>query len=164
MFEKYDVRVCYAADEFYLKAELPIPEAAFYGDFDQLENGVGLMANMKEEFTDALEDLPERPELLPARRITLATGTAAAPFLDTLLDELRQKCHNLTCNVVPIINHFFGERINVAGLITGGDLKKQLRGRDLGQELLLPAVMLRREGDLFLDDVSLGELEEERCV
>lgn len=164
MYEKHGVRICYAADEFYLKAELPIPEAAFYGDFDQLENGVGLMANMKEEFADALEDLPEHPEKLPPRRITLATGAAAAPFLDTLLDELRQKCHNLTCNVVPILNHFFGERINVAGLITGSDLKEQLHGKELGEELLLPAVMLRHEGDLFLDDISLVELEEELGV
>ena len=150
-------RICYAADEFYLQARLPVPEAAFYGDFDQLENGVGLLASLKQEFLDALEDFSP-PE--GTRRVTLATGMAAAPFLDALLDELRQKWHNLTCDVAPIVNRFFGETITVAGLITGGDLREQLRDRELGDALLLPDVMLRREGDIFLDDVSLEELSE----
>lgn len=155
--QKYGQRICYAADEFYLKAQLPIPPAPFYGDFDQLENGVGLMASLKQEFLDALEDFVPPAS---ARKVTLATGVAAYPFLDTLLDELRQRCHNLTCNVVPIVNDFFGDTITVAGLVTGGDLLKQLRGRELGDALLLPDVMLRREGDIFLDDVSLEELSE----
>lgn len=155
--QKYGQRICYAADEFYLKAQLPIPPAPFYGDFDQLENGVGLMASLKQEFLDALEDFVPP---VSARKVTLATGVAAYPFLDTLLDELRQRCHNLTCNVVPIVNDFFGDTITVAGLVTGGDLLKQLRGRELGDALLLPDVMLRREGDIFLDDVSLEELSE----
>lgn len=155
--QKYGQRICYAADEFYLKAQLPIPPAPFYGDFDQLENGVGLMASLKQEFLDALEDFVPP---VSARKVTLATGVAAYPFLDTLLDELRQRCHNLTCNVVPIVNDFFGDTITVAGLVTGGDLLKQLQGRELGDALLLPDVMLRREGDIFLDDVSLEELSE----
>ena len=155
--QKYGQRICYAADEFYLKAQLPIPPAPFYGDFDQLENGVGLMASLKQEFLDALEDFVPPAS---ARKVTLATGVAAHPFLDTLLDELRQRCHNLTRNVVPIVNDFFGDTITVAGLVTGGDLLKQLRGRELGDALLLPDVMLRREGDIFLDDVSLEELSE----
>ena len=155
--QKYGQRICYAADEFYLKAQLPIPPAPFYGDFDQLENGVGLMASLKQEFLDALEDFVPPAS---SRKVTLATGVAAHPFLDTLLDELRQRCHNLTCNVVPIVNDFFGDTITVAGLVTGGDLLKQLQGRELGDALLLPDVMLRREGDIFLDDVSLEELSE----
>ena len=155
--QKYGQRICYAADEFYLKAQLPIPPAPFSGDFDQLENGVGLMASLKQEFLDALEDFVPPAS---SRKVTLATGVAAHPFLDTLLDELRQRCHNLTCNVVPIVNDFFGDTITVAGLVTGGDLLNQLRGRELGDALLLPDVMLRREGDIFLDDVSLEELSE----
>lgn len=155
--EQYGQRICYAADEFYLKAELPIPPAAFYGDFDQLENGVGLLASLKQEFCDALEDFMQPKG---QRHVTLATGVAAAPFLNTLLDELRRKCNNLTCSVVPIVNHFFGDTITVAGLVTGGDLLKQLKGKPLGDALLLPDVMLRREGDIFLDDLSLEELSE----
>ena len=148
-------RICYAADEFYLKAERPVPPAEFYGDFDQLENGVGLMANLKQEFESALADfqLPVK-----ARRVTLITGTSIYNFLNSLLDELRIKCNNLTCNVIPIINNYFGNTINVTGLITGTDIMQQLSGKELGDELIVPAVMLRREGDIFLDDTSLEDL------
>lgn len=155
---KHGQRICYAADEFYLKAKLPIPPAEFYGDFDQLENGVGLLANFKQEFEDALQDfVPPKKE----RRVTLAGGTAAHPFLNELLDELRIKCHNLTCSLVPIRNDFFGHTITVSGLVTGGDILKQLKGKDLGEELILPNTMLRREDDVFLDDVSLEDLRRE---
>lgn len=150
-------RICYAADEFYLKAGLPIPPASFYGDFDQLENGVGLLANLKQEFLRALEEVePQTRE----RRVTLITGQAAAPFLNSLLDGLRAKCHNLICRVVPIENDFFGHKINVAGLVTGQDILKQLCGKELGDELLFPAVMLRREDDVFLDDVTVSDLRD----
>ena len=150
-------RVAYPADEFYLIAgkELPAPE--YYGDFAQLENGVGLLASLKQEFLDALEDFTP-PE--GKRRVTIATGAAAHPFLDSLLDELRRKCNNLTCNVVPIRNDFFGTTIVVAGLVTGGDIIKQLKGKELGDALLLPSAMLRHDGDVFLDDVSLDDLRE----
>lgn len=148
-------RICYAADEFYLKAERPVPPAEFYGDFDQLENGVGLMANLKQEFESALEDF-RAP--VKARRVTMITGTSVYNFLNSLLDELRIKCNNLTCNVIPIINNYFGNTINVTGLITGADIIQQLSGKELGDELIVPAVMLRREGDIFLDDTSLEDL------
>lgn len=148
-------RICYAADEFYLKAQRPIPPAEFYGDFDQLENGVGLMASLKQEFEQALEYFEEPAK---KRRVTIVTGMAVFPFLNGLLDGLRIKCHNLTCNVIPIVNDFFGHTINVSGLVTGGDILKQLNGIDLGDELILPSVMLRREGDVFLDDVSLEDI------
>ena len=152
---EYGERICYVADEFYLKAQRPIPPAEFYGDFDQLENGVGLMANLKMEFEQALLDF----EVLKVpRRVTIITGMAVYPFLNDLLDELRIKCHNLICNVIPILNNFFGHTINVSGLVTGGDILEQLSGKDLGDELILPNVMLRREGDAFLDDVSLEDI------
>ena len=152
---EFGERICYAADEFYLKAERPVPPAEFYGDFDQLENGVGLMANLKQEFESALEDF-RAP--VKARRVTLITGTSVYNFLNSLLDELRIKCNNLTCNVIPIINNYFGNTINVTGLITGTDIMQQLSGKELGDELIVPAVMLRREGDIFLDDTSLEDL------
>lgn len=161
MQKQHGERICYAADEFYLKAGLPIPDAAFYGAFDQLENGVGLIANFREEFLFALEDVSSDAETHSG---TLVTGVSFAPFLEELLDGLRRKCHNLTCKVAAIQNDFFGESINVAGLVTGGDILKQLRGKELGGRLLLPDTMLRHEGDLFLDDVSLEDLERELGV
>ena len=158
MQKQHGERICYAADEFYLKAGLPIPDAAFYGAFDQLENGVGLIANFREEFLFALEDVSGDEETHSG---TLITGVSFAPFLEELLDGLRRKCHNLTCKVAAIRNDFFGESINVAGLVTGGDILKQLRGKELGGRLLVPDTMLRHEGDLFLDNVSLKDLERE---
>ncbi len=161
MQKQHGERICYAADEFYLKAGLPIPDAAFYGAFDQLENGVGLIANFREEFLFALEDVSGDEETHGG---TLITGVSFAPFLEELLDGLRRKCHNLTCKVAAIRNDFFGESINVAGLVTGGDILKQLRGKELGGRLLVPDTMLRHEGDLFLDNVSLKDLERELGV
>ncbi len=161
MQKQHGERICYAADEFYLKAGLPIQDAAFYGAFDQLENGVGLIANFREEFLFALEDVSGDEETHSG---TLITGVSFAPFLEELLDGLRRKCHNLTCKVAAIRNDFFGESINVAGLVTGGDILKQLRGKELGRRLLVPDTMLRHEGDLFLDNVSLKDLERELGV
>ena len=161
MQKQHGERICYAADEFYLKAGLPIPDAAFYGAFDQLENGVGLIANFREEFLFALEDVSGDEETHSG---TLITGVSFGAFLEELLDGLRRKCHNLTCKVAAIRNDFFGESINVAGLVTGGDILKQLRGKELGGRLLVPDTMLRHEGDLFLDNVSLKDLERELGV
>lgn len=161
MQKQHGERICYAADEFYLKAGLPIPDAAFYGAFDQLENGVGLIANFREEFLFALEDVSSDAETHSG---TLVTGVSFAPFLEELLDGLRRKCHNLTCKVAAIRNDFFGESINVAGLVTGGDILKQLQGKELGGRLLVPDTMLRHEGDLFLGNVSLKDLERELGV
>lgn len=153
-------RVVYAADEFYLKAERPIPQPEYYGDFSQIEDGVGGMACLEEEFSFALEDAEEAGELdIAPRKITVATGTAAKDFIRKLLDGAEEKCHNLQCNVVGIVNDFFGDTVNVAGLVTGRDLIAQLKDLDLGDELLIPEVMLRHEGDVFLDDVSLIEVE-----
>lgn len=151
----YGSRVVYAADEFYLKAERPILPAEFYGDFDQLENGVGMMANLRQEFMDAMEGF-DFPNI--KRHVTIVTGTANYAFLNSLLDEIRIKCNNLICDVAAISNNFFGDTINVTGLVTGGDIIKQLSGKKLGDALILPKVMLRHEGDIFLDDVSLEDV------
>ena len=94
------------------------------------------------------------------RRFTIATGTAAEPFLQKLVDEAAERWHNLSGTVAAIKNDFFGHTITVAGLVTGRDLIAQLKGRDLGDELLIPDVMLKYHEDVFLDDVSLDEVKE----
>lgn len=149
-------RLAYPADEFYLKAERPIPSLGFYGDLLQLENGVGMSALLRDEFAEALEEV-ELNEVRE-RHISIATGVAARPLIASLCRDLTQKCKALRCEVYEIVNHFFGESITVSGLVTGGDLIAQLKGKDLGETLLIPASMLRHEGDLFLDDVSLEEV------
>ncbi|MDF2567759.1 MAG: hypothetical protein K0R90_1215 [Oscillospiraceae bacterium] len=152
-------RLAYPADEFFLKAGIPIPSSEYYGEFSQLENGVGLIASLREEFHWAVED-KEHTKLKKPRKTSLATGVAACDFLGSLVDEAKKKWHNLDCNVYGIINDFFGHQITVAGLVTGQDLIKQLKGKDLGSELLIPSCMLRKDTEIFLDDVTVGQVEE----
>ena len=160
--KKCGSRVAYVSDEFYLLAQRPIPPAEFYEEFSQIESGVGALASLKEEFLYALQERLGGASgiSLPKRHITLATGTAAHPFLQELLDEARRKCHNLTCTAIPIINRFFGETITVSGLLTGTDIIEQLRGRELGQALLLPQVLLRHNTEILLDDISLTQISQ----
>lgn len=154
-------RTVYASDEFYLLAEREIPQPEFYEDFAQLENGVGLLASLQEEFRFALEDFTP-PEI--KRRVTMATGEGAYGFLQTMLDEFRGKCDTILCDVVPVRNDFFGGTVNVSGLLTGQDLYAQLKDRDLGDALLIPCVTLRQQDDVFLDDMSVGELSQKLGV
>ena len=149
-------RVCYAADEFYLKAGRPLPAAAFYEDFPQLENGVGMVSLLKSQFLEALSGCGRRPA---GSRLTFATGTAAAPLLEELIGIARKKWPDLRAEVVPIRNDFFGETITVAGLVTGEDLIAQLKGR-AGDIVVIPETMLNFEGNRFLDDVTPSEVEQ----
>lgn len=151
-------RRVFAADEFYLLAGAKIPPASYYEDFAQLENGVGLYSSLLEESMIALAGAGRRTFAKP-RRISIATGVAAAPLLQRIANATNRHFRHFHCEVYTIVNHFFGETITVAGLVTGGDLIEQLKGKELGDELLFPAVMLRHEGDLFLDDVSLEQLK-----
>lgn len=149
-------RLVYASDEFYIMANKPLHDSDYYGDYAQLENGVGMCTLLKSEFAEAVDsfDADDRE-----RKLTIATGVAVAPVLREMVDIAQKKWHNLHCNVVPVINHFFGEDINVTGLITGVDLIGQLKGQPLGDRLLLSAGMFRSEGDIMLDDTSVTDIE-----
>lgn len=160
---KHDTRLVYAADEFYLLADREIPPAEFYGEMPQLENGVGLVALLRDEFNSALAR-NEGLALPKQRTVSIATGTAAFPLMHNCAEKAQKELAGLKCFVYAIENRFFGETVNVAGLVTGGDLITQLRGRSLGDELLIPACMLRHERDLFLDGVSLADAERELHV
>ena len=159
--ERYKERRIYAADEFYLLSEREIPEASYYGDFLQLENGVGLWALLKSEVEDALEDIEENST---KRHIALATGVAAKPLIDYVADLCSKKSKGLRCDVYGIKNNFFGEKITVAGLVTATDIYEQLRDKDLGSELLIPSSMLRKERDMFLDSITVEELSQKLNV
>ena len=151
--------IAYASDEFYIKAGLQMPEATRYGDFDQLEDGVGLWTLLRDEFYEAVNgfdyDLNNQN-----RKLTIATGVAAYPLMCELARKAEEICQGLTVNVVEVENRLFGNKINVAGLICGEDYYNALKDLDLGEELLIPAVSLRHEGDMFLDDVTLAQLSE----
>ena len=150
-------RFAFCADEFYIKAQRRIPDEAYYEDMSQLDNGVGLWALFHSEFVSALEDVsPPKGE----RKVSLITGVAAYPLLSQLAALAKDAWPEFECMVYPITNDFFGHTIDVAGLITGRDVLEQLADKPLADELLLPTVMLRSEQDMFLDDVTLLELEE----
>ncbi len=152
-------RIAYAADELYIKAGREIPDASFYGDFEALENGVGLIAMLKE---DVLAELAYRDADPGIRRtVSIACGTSAAPYLRELMDRVEKQFSGVKVHVYPIINTFFGDMINVSGLIVGRDLIAQLKNKPLGDELLISSAMLRFENDLFLDDVSIDDVMKE---
>ncbi len=156
--DKWGTRMCYPADEFYLLAGRELPGTEFYEDYPQYENGVGLLRSLYDEVSEALEDCDTD---IPPRTVTLATGTAAEGFHRKLAEMIMAKLPQLTVNVVGIVNHFFGETITVAGLVTAGDLIEQLRGRELGDQLLIPKVMLKADEPIFLDDLSVSDVERE---
>ena len=149
-------RIAYAADELYIKAGYDIPDASFYGDFEAIENGIGLIAQLREDFRDEL-DWREADDSIH-RTVSIACGVSAAPYLRELTDEAEQKFPGVKVTVYPIVNDFFGEQINVSGLIVGQDLFGQLKNKPLGDVLLISSSMLRFENDLFLDDVHIDDL------
>ena len=155
--EEFDVHFIHASDEWYLLAEEELPKEESYDGYLQLENGVGMLRLLETEFHDALA-MKEGDDL--SREISIATGKLAAPFLRKFMYELRTKYPNTKVMVYDITNEFFGEKITVAGLITGRDLKMQLKGQELGDKLLLPCHMLRSGEEVFLDDVTVSELSE----
>ncbi len=155
--EKEGTRLFYASDEFYIKAEIPIPEAEEYEAFPQIENGVGLIASMKEEFYRALED--EEGENFN-HTVSIATGAAAYDFIKSISDAAEKKYDGLKVNVYKIINNFFGEEITVTGLLCGCDIIDQLRGKELGERLIISKSMLRESTDTLLDDVTVRDISE----
>ena len=160
--QKYGRRVAYCADEFYLLAGLPMPDEDYYEDYPQLENGVGLWKSLETEFSAALEDCE-----LPADTVfaaALATGAASAPLMRHFASLVQKRFPASKIDVYAIENDFFGHSITVAGLVTGRDLIAQLKNKELHGRLLIPAVMLKSDEDVFLDDISTKDVERELGV
>ena len=159
--EKHGTRLFYAADEFYLKAKRPIPDADYYEDYPQIENGVGMLRSFSDEFGMALEDIEEFAKAeRDVRTVSLVTGAASYPMMMGLKEKLSVLCPEITLNVYKIINNFFGESITVSGLLTGKDICEQLKGQNLGEELLIPENALRHGEDVFLCGMTVGEMSE----
>ena len=152
-------RIFWCSDEFYLQAGRALPEDDFYEEYTQLENGVGMLRLLETELKGAVMTAPD--EIPPVAPFSIATGVAAAPFLGEIIDRAAAKCHTkLDYSVYPVVNHFFGETITVAGLLTGQDLLAQLKGKRLGTRVLLPQNTLRHGETVFLDDMTVEELSQ----
>ena len=163
--EKTGTRLFYVADEFYLKAGRKIPDADYYEDYSQLENGVGMLRSCQDEFGMALDDAAEfLSDRDKKRTVSLITGVAAYPMIKEQMDRLCEICPNLSVNIYKIINNFFGESITVSGLLTGKDIYEQLKDKPLGEELLIPQNCLRHGEDVFLCGMTVGELSEKLNV
>ena len=158
--KRHGTRIFFCGDELYIKAERELPPDEFYEEHTQLENGVGMIRLLETEFRSALM-LSDEPDGLP---FSIATGVSAAPYFEKLLGMAKEKYGTIKGQVYAIENDFFGRSINVTGLITGQDLIKQLKGRELGERLLISQNMLRREEMDFLDDVTLEQASKELGV
>ena len=168
--KEYGSRIFFCSDEFYLRAERPLPEDEYYEGYSQIENGVGMITSLKTEVLWELEDFGEYLdrflEKYPyGRTVSVVTGEAAYECISSLSKEVSDATDGrLQVRVYKIINNYFGESITVSGLLTGTDMLEQLMGRELGDELLIPANTLKADEDVFLDDMTPTELSEKLGV
>ena len=153
--EKMGTRFVFAADEFYVTADHELPPYKAYEDFPVLENGVGMLVRFQQEFDEALEDIDSTEQ---KRVISIATGPIAEKFIKKQIHKLMQKAPNLKVFIYPIRNDFFGEFVTVTGLLTGQDIIKQLKNKELGDTLLLSDTMLKDNEIILLDDTTTTDI------
>ncbi len=164
IYEEYGYHFIHASDEFYLMAGYEMPAADTYDGYLQLENGVGMVRLFLEEFGTAKESLLnmfKKNEVLrnKSRKVSFATGLLFYPILKKCVDEIVGLMPNLSVNVYGIRNDFFGDKITVAGLLTGKDIYVQLKGQELFGTLYLPETLLRYNEDVLLDDITVSDLQ-----
>lgn len=161
-YDKYGMHFVHASDEWYILADMEMPEAERYDGYLQLENGVGMLRLLMDEFSDAMAQrgkAEDFPDPVPQGEMAIATGRLAYPYIKRMAERMEDAYPNIKVYVYPIINYFFGEMITVSGLLTGQDLVAQLKGKPLGGRLLLPENILRSGEDVFLDDLRVSDVE-----
>ena len=155
--EKHGSRIFFCSDELYIKAGRELPPDEYYEEHIQLENGVGMIRLLEAEFNSALS-LADEPDGTP---FSIVAGEAVSPYVRKMLETAQARFPGLRGRVYTVINEFFGPEINVTGLITGGDMIRQLKGRELGERLIISQNMLRHPEMDFLDDVTIKQAEQE---
>lgn len=145
---------CWCSDEYYVKANLPTPDSTYYGAFDQIENGVGLLADFDDNFE---YNMSETDECNLGKRVEFITGVSFAPYLEKYAKMLENKL-GIECKVNAIINNFFGKSVTVAGLVTAGDIIAQLGNNNPPDAYVIPDNMLREFTDTFLDNKTVEEV------
>lgn len=153
---KHGTRLIFASDEWYITAEREIPREDAYEGYPQIENGVGMVRSLEDEFEEIFKDLTGDTR---SKKVSIATGVLAAPIVSKLSETLTEKFPNIEVTVYTIINEFFGPEITVAGLLTAQDIIKQLSDKDLGEYLILPNVLLRDGENVLLDDLTVNDIE-----
>lgn len=156
IYQRFGTRMLHASDEWYLLAGLPFPPEDAYEGYPQIENGVGMVRSLTEEVDAFLSECEGDSR---QRKLTLATGVLAAPVIREQVAKIQRKYPQIEAEVIPVVNHFFGEQITVAGLLTGTDIIGQLKGKELGEFLLLPEVLLKSGEDVLLDDLHISDIE-----
>ena len=162
-YQKYGNHFIHASDEWYILAGEELPQEENYDGYLQLENGVGMMRLLLNEFEEAVKELQEKISAgtldFSSREISMATARLAYPFIRDMAARMMEMVPGLMIHVYEITNNFFGEMITVSGLMTGQDLIAQLTGKELGEALYLPQNVLRSGEEVFLDDVTVTEME-----
>ncbi len=174
IFKEYGTHFVHASDEWYILAGEELPEEERYDGYLQLENGVGMLRLMFEEFQDAMSGLTDEAEnqraadglfitenvqTADAEELSLVTGKLAYPYIKEMAEIMMRRFPRLNIHVYAITNDFFGELITVSGLLTGRDIIEQLKGKALGERILLPQNVLRSGEDYFLDDITISDME-----
>ncbi len=160
LYPEHGVHFIHASDEWYILAGEALPEEERYDGYLQLENGVGMLRLLIDEFQEAFDGLgTARAVGIAPRELSIATGMLACSFISDMAGQLMKAFPQLTVHIYPIRNVFFGEMITVSGLLTGQDLLAQLKGKPLGEKLLLPQNVLKSGETVFLDDMTLADLE-----
>lgn len=157
IYKEYGFKMVYLSDEFYIMADIPVPPPEDYEGFPQIENGVGLVASLTEEFDSAVKLIKKKKY---SRSVTIATGELAFDTIKALAEKLESICDGLKINVYAVKNNFFGGMVSVAGLVCGNDLIDQLSDKPKTDIIAIPSVMLRDGEDIFLDDVTLEEAKQ----
>ena len=156
IYEQHQIHFVHASDEWYIMAEREIPEEGRYDGYPQLENGVGMVRSFLNEAGGYLKLLSGDNRRM---EVSTFTGTLAYPYLLKTVQEIQKKFPQIIVNVYPITNHFFGENITVTGLLTGQDIVNRLKNQKLGERLLVPTCTLKSGEDIFLDDMTLEQME-----
>ena len=153
----------HASDEWYMIAGLDIPPASIYDGYGQLENGVGMVRLLMDEFREALDMVRNNyADYIKDYKdeLSIATGRLIYPYIKMLSQEAMDICPGLKVHVYEIVNNFFGERITVSGLLTGQDIIAQMKDVPKGNRMLLPQNVLRSGENYLLDDVTVPQIEE----
>lgn len=156
LLKEHGTRFVFASDEWYLTAQMPIPDEDYYEGYNQIENGVGMIRSLEDEVDDYLATLTGDDR---TKKVSLATAVLASPIIKRQTEKVAEKYPNIDCNVYTILNDYFGRDITVAGLLTGQDIINQLKDKDLGDYLILPDVLLRSGEEVLLDDLTVSDLE-----